>query len=535
MRTGRICRLLGALGLALWCSLASGASSPASKPNVVIILADDLGYSDLGCYGGEIRTENLDRLASNGLRFTQFYNTARCWPSRASILTGYYAQQVNRDPAKQRPRWAALLPDLLKPAGYRSYHSGKWHVDGPVLKGGFARSYSVDDLGDHFAAAGQRVDDVALSRSKEDAGFYSTREIAGHATGWLAEHHENHRDEPFFLYLTFTAPHFPLHALPEDIALYRDRYLDGWDAIRERRWRRQKEFGIYDGPLSRRDPKSAPPWNLSEEELHARVGPGEVGHAVPWDGLTPEQKRFQATKMAIHAAMIDRMDREIGRVLAQLEAMIAMDNTLILFASDNGASGEQIIRSGGHDPKAPLGSAKTYLGIGPGWSTVANTPFRLHKYWVYEGGISTPLIVHWPAGIKAKGEIRHTPGHLIDVVPTLLELSGVPAPETWAGEPRPPLPGRSLVPAFARDVTIPHDFLYFNHEGNRGLRVGDWKIVSSGKGGVWELYDLAKDRAESDDLSAKHPDTVERLAATWARLTDEYRRQAATAPGGKSP
>ena len=524
----RILIFLGLVTFFPW-SVADGSEVP-SRPNVVIILADDLGYSDLGCYGGEIRTPNLDRLAANGLKFTQFYNTARCWPSRAAILTGYYAQQVNRDPPRQRPKWAALLPDLLKTAGYRSYHSGKWHVDGAVIKGGFTRSYSIDDLGDFFAPIAHRLDDVVLPRPKPDEGYYSTKEIAGHAVGWLSEHHEKHRADPFFLYLAFTAPHFPLHALPEDIAVYRDQYIEGWDVIRERRWHRQKVLGIYDGALSQPDPTIAPSWNLSEAELSKQVGPGEVGHAVPWISLSSEQKRFQATKMAIHAAMVDRMDREIGRVLMQLKAMGAIDNTIIFFASDNGASGEQMIRSGGHDPSAPAGSAKTYLGIGPGWSTVANTPFRLHKHWVHEGGISTPLIVHWPAGIKALGEIRHTPGHFVDVVPTLIELAGAPSPTVWEGGSRPPLPGRSLVPAFAADVVVPHDFLYFNHVGNRALRVGDMKIVAAGTDGAWELYDLAKDRAESNNLASRHPEMVRQLAARWTHLTDEYRKEAATSP-----
>ena len=524
--------LLVALSAGVVVTGPTGARADAARPkrpNVIVILADDLGYSDVGCYGGEIATPNLDRLAAGGLRFTQFYNTARCWPSRAALLTGYYAQQVNRDPARNRPKWAALLPELLKPAGYRSYFSGKWHVDGPIRAGGFSRSYEVADLGDFFSPPVHRLDDEALPRPSPDAGYYSTTAIATRAAEWLAEHQKDHRDAPFFLYVPFTTPHFPLHALPEDIARYRDRYLEGWDVVRQRRWRKQKELGIYDGPLSKPDADKIPNWNVKEEDLQRRIGPGEVGRAVPWDSLTPVQRRFQATKMALHAAMVDRMDREIGRILDQLKTMGATDDTLILFMSDNGASGEQMIRAGGHDPSAEPGSRKSYLCLGPGWSTASNTPFRLHKYWVHEGGISTPLIAHWPAGIKARGEIRYTPAHLVDLVPTFLELAGLTPPDSHGGEPRPPLSGRSLLPAFAADVTIPRDFLYFNHEGNRALRVGDRKIVAAGADSPWELYDLANDRAESNNLAPREPAEVERLAATWRRLTEEYRKQAATA------
>lgn len=500
----------------------------APKPNVLVILADDLGYSDLGCYGGEIETPNLDRLAANGLRFTQFYNTARCWPSRAALLTGYYAQQVNRDPAALRPKWAALLPELLGGAGYRSYHAGKWHVDGKVRDGGFARSYLVVDQDRFFAPRDHQLDDVPLPQPKPADGYYATVAIADHAVRWLNDHAAAHKHAPFFLYLAFTAPHFPLQALPDDIARYRPRYRAGWDAVRAERWRRVRSLGLVSGGLS--DPESgvAPSWNLSEAELRARVGPGESGRAVPWSALTLEQQAFQATKMAIHAAMVDRLDREVGRVLATLRSLGVFDDTLILFASDNGASAEQIIRGDGHDPSAPVGSAASFLGLGPGWSTVANTPFRRHKSWTHEGGIATPLIVHWPSGIAPKGALRHTPGHLIDVAPTLLELAGVVPPASWNGETRPTLPGRSLIPAFAVDVPIARDALFFKHNENRALRVGDWKIVASGPRAPWELYDLAVDRAEMHDLARQHPEKVAEMSALWTRRDAEYAREGAT-------
>ena len=525
-------RWLGLLGLLVTFVPAVGAeagaeAAPGRPPNVVILLADDLGFSDLGCYGGEIATPNLDRLAAGGLRFTDFYNTSRCWSSRAALLTGYYPQQVNRDPMGDRPKWAALLPELLQPAGYRSYHSGKWHVDGPVLAGGFDRSYHLEDPNHNFSPTDHRLDDHPMPRPSAEETYYSTRFIASRAVDWLAEHEADHRDRPFFLYVAFTSPHFPLQALPEDIARYRDRYRAGWDALRRERWERQRQLGVLTGELSPRDPATIPDWNPSEEVLRRRIGPGEVGHAVAWDSLTPDKREFQAGKMAIHAAMVDRIDREVGRIIAKLQATGHFDDTLILFASDNGASGEQLIRGDGHDPAAPAGSAKTFLGLGPGWSTASNTPFRLHKSWTHEGGIATPFIAHWPAGIAGRGEFRHTPAHLVDVVPTLLNLADLTPPSTRGGEARPPLAGRSLLPALARDVPVGRDFLYFSHVGHRALRVGDWKLVAI-KDRPWELYDLAHDRVELHDQAATHPDLVRDLAATWARHDAEFARQGAT-------
>ena len=504
-----------------------GESAVPKRPNVVFILADDLGFSDIGCYGSEISTPNLDKLASRGLRYTSFYNTARCWPSRAALLSGYYPQQVNRDPANQRPKWAALLPDLLKPAGYRSYHSGKWHVDGPVLSAGFEHSYHLEDPDHNFSPTDHRLDDKPLPRPAPADNYYHTRDIAKHAVAWIDEHEARHKKDPFFLYVAFMAPHFPLQALPEDIARYRDRYKEGWDKIRQERWEKQRRLGIVAGALSPRDPNSLPSWNPSAKVLREKVGPGEVNRALAWEDLSQEQKDFQATKMAIHAAMVDRIDQEVGRIVKKLEETDHLDDTLIFFASDNGASPEQLIRGDGHDPSAPPGSSKTLLGLGAGWSTASNTPFRLHKSWVHEGGISTPLIVHWPAGIAAHGELRHATSHLIDIVPTIFELAEIKAPDSWNNESRPPLAGRSLVPTLASDAKIEREFLFFKHVGNRGIRVGDWKLVAL-KGGPWELYDLSKDRAEGRDLAASHPEKVKELEAIWNKHDKEFSKQGAT-------
>lgn len=516
------CRLTGFyIFLILFIQSAAGQT-----PNVVIILADDLGFSDLGCYGGEIATPNLDRLAAGGLRFTQFYNTARCWPTRAALLTGYYAQQVHRDGLPglggggrgKRQAWARLLPDFLKPHGYRCYHSGKWHIDGKVLAGGFDRSLDVRNQGNFFTAKGNLLDDVPVKPAADESGYYSTTATVDHAISCLKEHADEYADQPFFQYVAFIAPHFPLHALPEDITRYKDTYVDGWDNMRQHRFSRQQETGLLETTLSKLEPDVGPPYHFPD--ALKKLGPGEVNRPLPWTKLTEEQRRFQATKMAIHAAMVDRMDREIGRLIAQLKAMDQYENTLIFFASDNGASAEIMVRHGGHDPKAAPGSAATYLCLGPGFSSASNTPFRRHKTWVHEGGISTPLVVHWPAGIKARGELRRTPGHMIDIVPTILDVLAIEKPTRWEGEPIPPAPGKSLAPAFAKDVTVDREFLWWLHEGNRAIRVGDWKLVAA-KGDPWELYNLRKDRAESDNLAKRQPNKVRQLEALWIEQLEE--------------
>jgi len=530
MRAGKM------LGLICWAiGLVAGAQA-AEKPNIVFILADDMGYSDLGCYGGEIATPVLDGLAAGGLKFSQFYNTARCWPTRGALLTGFYAQQVHRDALPGlggggrgvRQKWARLLPDFLKPHGYRNYHSGKWHIDGKVLAGGFDRSIDTRNQGNFFTAKGNSIDDVPVKPADDESGYYSTTATVDHAIDCLREHAEKHTDRPFFHYLAFIAPHFPLHAPPEDIARYRDKYLDGWDKMRERRFARQQEMGLLKTKLSKLEPEVGPPYHFPD--ALEKLGAGEINRPLPWTDLTDEQRRFQATKMAIHAAMVDRMDREIGRMVEQLKAMGAYENTLIFFASDNGASAEIMVRNGGHDPDAPPGSAASYLCLGPGFSSACNTPFRRHKTWVHEGGNSTPLVVHWPAGIPARGEIRTTPAHVIDIVPTILDVVGIEKPAKWEGETIPTAPGKSLVPAFSRDVTVQREFLWWLHGGNRAIRVGDWKLVAA-EGDPWELYDLGKDRAESTNLIKQHPEKAKELEALWNRHLEETSKLAAkTAP-----
>lgn len=531
----RFLQLLAVLAAGIFTFAQDPAPRPTihgRPPNFLIVLADDLGYSDLGCYGGEIRTPRLDRLASEGLRFTQFYNTGRCWPSRSALLTGHYPQQIRMDPPRGRlPGWARLLPHHLRPRGYRSYHAGKWHINGApkvVADGGFDRSYLIRDEDRNFNPRAHLEDDQPLPPVPPGADYYTTTEYASRLIGYLRQHAIEHPDRPFLAYLAFTVPHFPLHAPAADIERIADRYTPGWDRIRATRTQRIRQLGLATGDPAPLEPGIFPYWNLSPARLTAEIDPEELGAALPWDSLSPAQQRFQARKMAIHAAMIERMDLEIGRVLDQIQRMGALSNTVTLFASDNGASAEIINRGDKHATNARPGSAASYLCLGPGWSSAANTPFRLHKAWTHEGGISTPLIVHWPAGIESRGALRHTPAHLVDIVPTLLELAGAPSilPAT-----APAFAGRSLVPAFATDVTLPRDPLYFHHDRNRALRIGDWKIVTRRPAtNEWALYHLAIDRAEQSDLAGREPERLRAMAAEWDRLTARFARDAESSP-----
>ncbi|WP_460166920.1 arylsulfatase [Thermostilla marina] len=499
----------------------STAQEP-SRPNIVIIMADDMGFSDLGCYGGEIETPHIDSLAATGLRYTQFYNTSRCWTTRVSLLTGlyhHYAEDIHM--GRRKDAATRLLPELLKPLGYRTYHTGKWHIRGEVaVERGFDHTYQLDDHNRNFYPQRHQEDGKPLPPVTPGSNYYTTTAITDYGLKYLKEHAEKYRDRPFFLYVAYTTPHFPLHAPPEDIARYRDRYLRGWDEMRKERWQRMRKMGIVDCPLSPRDPDIIPSWNLPEDELQAQIGPGECGHAVAWDSLTEEQKRFQATKMAIHAAMVHRIDTEVGRILDQLDGMGMRNDTLIIVLSDNGASAEQIIRGDRHDPTAAPGSGPTFLCLGPGWSTFSNTPFRLHKSWEHEGGIATPFIVSWPKGIRDQGALRHAVGHVIDIVPTIVELTGVALPDKVNGLPVARPHGVSLLNTFADDVSVDREFLFWEHIGNKALRMGDWKIVARADC-HWELYNLAEDRSETNDLAASMPEKTAKMAEIWEKFAAE--------------
>jgi len=501
-------------------STVSAAEVHVSPPNVLLILVDDMGYSDLGCYGGEIHTPTIDRMASNGLRYSQFYNCARCWPTRAALLSGYYPQQINRDSVLdikgggggKRPQWAHLLPDYLKPTGYRSYHSGKWHIDGMPIGNGFDRSFYIGDQDRFFSPKKIFKDDKKDTPVKPNDGFYATTAVADHAIEFLKEHRLNHASQPFFSFVAFTAPHFPLQALPEDIARVGDRYRAGWDTIRNQRWERLKHLGLAKGTLSKVERHQGPPYDFSKQ-LNV-LGEGEINRPVPWNDLTEKQKKFQQDKMTIHAAMIERIDREVGRIIKQLKTMNAFNNTIILFLSDNGASAEMMVRGDGHDPQAAPGSAKSYLCLGPGWSTTCNTPFRKHKTWTHEGGSCTPFIVHWPNKIKRRGEISQTPGHVIDLLPTILDAAGVKIDDQKV-----PFPGTSL---FKKEIENKRS-LWWSHGGHHALRHGDWKLVKVKKGN-WELYNLEEDRAETNNLATQHPEKLMELKKRWEGQVEDFRQ-----------
>ena len=511
-------RWLTALVALLSSVLGFKVQAAAPRPNIILILADDMGYSDLGCYGSEINTPNLDRLAAGGLRFTQFYNAARCCPTRAALLTGLYPHQAGVGHMLQdykQPGYtkglndnSATIAELLHEAGYRTYHVGKWHVGGVGGKGaeprnhplsrGFDRAYGSGGGGNYFALQPLYMDRENI---KPGDNFYATDAFSDWAVRFLDEHKTRHKEQPFFLHLCYTAPHFPLHAKPEDIAKYRGKYRGGWDKLRETRFAREKELGIMDKrtQLSPRDPV-----------------------AKAWDEVPEAEKDEWDLRMAVHAAMIDCMDQGIGRVMEMVKLMGAEENTLVVFLSDNGASAEYLDSwpnpNRGHKQGSITGTKESHRTIEIGWANAANTPFRECKMWTHEGGISTSFIANWPAGIKARGKLTEEVGHIVDLMPTFLELAGGDYPARYRSFDLKPLAGMSLVPVL-QGKKIGDRTLGWEHEGNRAYRVGDWKLVATFKGD-WELYDLSKDRSEVNNLAAKYPKRVAEMAALWQQWAD---------------
>ena len=500
--------------------LLSGFAAAQSRPNIVVILSDDMGYSDIGCYGSEIDTPVLNGLAENGIRFTQFYNTARCCPTRASLLTGLYPHQAGVGHMMEDlgvdgyrgelNRRSMTIAEVLHKAGYGTYMAGKWHVtrhvkpDGPKdnwpVQRGFDRFYgTIHGAGSFFDPNSLTRDNTQVSPASDPEykpdTYYYTDAISDHASRFITEHHEANADKPLFMYVAYTAAHWPMHALPEDIEKYKGRYDKGYSAFRESRLARMKELGVVPADIA--------------------MSPG----AEDWSKV--QNREWELRCMEVYAAMIDRMDVEIGKVLQQLRDMQQFDNTLILFLSDNGASAEIMVRDDGHDPAASPGSAESYLCLGPGWSNACNTPFRRHKTWVHEGGISTPLIAHWPNGISAKGELRRSAGHVIDVVPTILEVCGAKPFTEWQGTPLPEAPGKSLLGEFAKEGSLAHDYLWWFHDGHKAVRMGNWKLVAA-KGEPWELYDVQIDRAEQNDRAREWPQIVEQLEKRWNAAADEF-------------
>jgi arylsulfatase len=495
-----------------------------------VVLADDMGMSDLGCCGGEIRTPNLDRLAADGLRFTRIYNSDKCTPTRAALLTGV-RDVVSLEGIRIRPE-CATAADLLGAAGYATAMVGKWHLahKGDLSQSpnrrGFQRFYgTILGAVSYWAPASLRFNEENATADSEDPDFYYTDAISRHAA-WMIE--ATPAEQPLFLYVAYTAPHWPLHAWPEDIERYRGRYAAGWDALRRERFERMKELGVIpaDMELSPRDP-----------EIPA------------WDDV--ENKEWEQRRMEVYAAQIDRMDQGIGRIVAALEKSGQLDNTVIIFLADNGACAEDIpqgvtvdelvnklmiaranTRSGepvhfGNDPERMPGPENTYQSYGTAWANLSNTPFRLYKHWIHEGGISTPLIVHWPKGIAEAGGIRHAPGYLPDIMATILDLTGTAYPASFEGRPIEALEGRSLVPVFARDG-LQRPPMFWEHEGNAAVRIDRWKLVKRYPQ-PWELYDMEADRTELHDLAAAHPERV----ADMARQYDAWAARCGVIPREK--
>jgi arylsulfatase A-like enzyme len=488
----------------LWL-LVQVISFGAERPNIVLIMADDMGYSDLGCYGGEIQTPNLDRLAKNGIRYTQAYNTSKCWPTRISLLTGLYHHRSDRNFQN-----TALVGEILQPADYQTWWSGKHHAGfNPYDRGfdhfsgflgGAINFWNPGDLArEGEGMPGWRAiyswafDDKVVKPYNPGKEFFATDAFTDWSLAWLDE--AKGKEDPFFLFLSYNAPHWPLHAHPEDIAKYQGVYDKGYEEIRLARYQRQLEIGLF-------DTKTAP---LSEPE-HRR-----------WEDLSNTAREQEALRMQIHAAMVDRMDQNIGRLVKRLKDQGKLKNTLILFLVDNGASHER--PKGGHkNPDAEWGSVGSFEAIGPSWANAVNSPFKKWKVQGMEGGICTPLIAHWPEGIKLpKNSISREPCHLIDFVPTFMELAGGPASYP---DDLPKLDGVSLKPTFSGKKLNRKEPLFFQYGSWQVLRQNQWKLVRQIKK-PWQLYDLSKDRTETRDLATNESERSKQMRETWEKWANE--------------
>lgn len=517
------------------------------RPNIILMMADDMGYSDIGCYGGVINTPVLDGLAENGLRFTQFYNTARCCPTRASLLTGLYQHQAGvghmmNDRGTDAYRGdlsqnAVTIAEVLKQAGYATYLSGKWHVT-PYLpaeinppKHNWPLQRGFDKFFGTILGAGSFYDPCSLTENNEytapDEDFYYTDAISENAVKFIEEHEG---DDPFFMYVSYTAAHWPMHAKPEDIAKYKGKFDAGWDELRRIKYDRMLEMGLIPSETQLSEKDNIPDWEDADS------------------------KEWYSALMEVYAAMVDCMDQGIGDIMQALEKKDLKDNTLVIFLQDNGGCAEEFgFRSeiGPHhrdvlpDVKKPMkteefqtemvpkytrdgrpvltgiglkpGGDDTYLGYGKPWANASNSPFRMYKHWVHEGGISTPLIVHWPAGIAAQNELIHEPGHLIDIMATCIDVAETEYPQTFNGNTITPLEGVSLTPTFTQEK-LPSRPIFWEHEGNKAVRLANYKLVSRWNKEAeynWELYDLKSDRSETIDLLKQMPDKAKEMESLW--------------------
>ncbi len=545
---------MAALGISFTLGLPTLKASPEERPNIIIIMADDMGWSDIGCYGGEINTPNLDGLAKDGLRFTQFYNTARCCPTRATLLTGLYAHQAgvghmmeDRGSDAYRgdlSRNAVTIAEVLQASGYRTYQSGKWHVSRFVAPEGpqhnWPRQRGFDRFFGTIHGAGSFYDPNSLTIDNTQIApwdnFYYTEAINDFACRFIRDHEANHGDQPFFMYVAHTAPHWPMHARPEDIAKYHGRYSKGWDALRKERHARQIKMGLV-----KED------WELSPRDARSKA----------WKDA--DLKPWEQRCMEVYAAMVDKLDQGIGDMIQTLKETGEFENTLILFLADNGACAENYGRQANsakthpdptlRRPMAPgelqkrmeplftrdglpirtgrgvmPGPADTYIAYGLSWANASNTPFREYKHWVHEGGISSPLIAHWPKGISKgvfgnrraapEGPLVDQPAHLIDLMATCVDVSGAEYPKRYAEHAIQPMEGVSLAPTFTGKDLERENPIFWEHEGNKAIRKGDWKLVSKHRGKP-ELYRIPSDRTELNDLSEAKPEIAAELLSEW--------------------
>ena len=562
-KTLRMLSLIALLMTLDFCTSPPEHSPDHTRPNIILIMGDDMGYSDLGCYGGEINTPNLDDLAAGGLRFTQFYNTARCCPTRASLLTGLYPQQAGighmvddrGTPAFQGDlsSQAVTIAEVLKRAGYSTYMSGKWHVTPYVIENpdqkNWPRQRGFDKFFGMISGAGSLYDPRSLAEDNQYVaprdGFYCTTDFTNYALDCIEEHAS---DNPFFLYLSYTAAHWPMHAPAHAVQKYKGRYDQGWDAIRSKRFDRMKKMGIV-----------SPEWQLTPRDSFIE----------PWSAEI-EDRDWELANMEVYAAMVELMDEGIGKIVAKLKSDGQLENTLIFFLQDNGACAEELssIPQPTDEDLVPMqpgefqtamvpkitrdgkpikvmregwpGPPDGYTAYGLNWANVSNTPFREYKHWVHEGGISTPLIVHWPDRIEEAGAFRSEPSHLIDIMATCVDVAQADYPTTHKNQKIKPMEGKSLAPVFANQE-LDREAIYWEHEGNRAVRMGKWKLISkaSKKRSFiwdqieelsqenWELFDMENDRTEMNDISKENTDVVSKMAnmwLTWAARTEAIPR-----------
>ena len=486
----------------------------AVKPNIMIIMADDMGYSDIGCYGSEIATPNIDRLAANGLRFRNFYNNAKCCPSRASLLTGLYNHEagmgnmVSNDdaPIKPGPYQGFLnencmtIAEVLRTGGYSTYMSGKWHLgerhEHWPMQRGFDKYFGlISGASSYFEIIKEpRLRKMAggnESWTPPPKGFYLTDAISDSAVGFINSHAESAKAKPFFLYVAYTSPHWPLHALDEDIKKYEGKYAIGWDSLRSIRYNKMLTLGIITDnyKLSPRT-EGIPSWTDAED------------------------KESWIRRMQVYAAMIDRMDQGIGRVISTLERLKVLDNTLIFFLADNGGCAEVAATRNLGGPGIPIGEKGSYDSYREPWANVSNTPYRLYKNYLYEGGIRTPLIIRWPKGVKGNGTLTEQVGHLTDIMPTCIEAAGVKYPENYKNKPLRSLRGNSLIPVFKGNKVERKAPVFWEYAGGKAMRQNEWKMVKK-NGGEWELYDLHHDPTELNNLSVSQSGILKKMSVSY--------------------